>query len=211
MEYSPCVSWPHAQCSRPTRRYMFSLCIVRDCTISFTTMPSHHGHPQPAPGPWVISNVRMISAYIGEKKDIFSNCVIVTLQACLLRHSKSYFLLHSLSYMISSMTILTLRLSLNFFSLLYERLCGFRKVSKWSMRSLAGKRHGSWRPESAARLNTAQSARRNTMKNLIPLIDSMGITALIGPTDLGTQGVTRPTLESGGTLWKVSEAYAMRS
>ena len=78
------------------------------------------------------------------KKHIFSNCVIVALQACLLRHSKSYFLLHSLSYMTSSMTILTLRLSLNF--LVYcmkDYICGFLKVSKWSMHSLAGKRHGS--------------------------------------------------------------------
>ena len=71
-------------------------------------------------------------------------------------------------------------------------------------------REKTWKlkPQGIARLNTAQSARRNTMKNLIPLIDSMGITALIGPIDLG---VTRPTLESGGTLWKVSEAFAMRS
>ena len=119
------------------------------------------------------------------------------MQACLLRHSKSYFLLHSLTYMISSMTILTLRLSLIFFSLLYERLCGFLTVSKWSMRSLAGKKTWKLKPQGVARLNTAQSARRNTMKNLIALIDSMGITALIGPIDLGTQGVTRPTLESG--------------
>ena len=65
-------------------------------------------------------------------------------------------------------------------------------------------REKTWKlkPQGAARLNTAQSARRNTVKNLIPLIDSMGITALIGPIDLGTQGVTRPTLESGGTYGK---------